>query len=74
MYKSIIEQMKCYEKSKLTNWTNKAKFLTVRQMNSNILVCVKTNDETSKQNYKIINIWFVSCYIKFGKPQYLLIH
>lgn len=48
MYKSIVDQMKYYERSKLINWTNKAKLLSVQQMESNILVCVKTNDNISK--------------------------
>lgn len=40
MYKSVVDQMKCYERAKLMNWTNEAKLLTVRQMDSNILACV----------------------------------
>lgn len=50
MYKSIGDQMKRYEKLKLTDWTNDAKRLAVHQMNSNILVCIKKNDDTSKCN------------------------
>lgn len=50
MYKSIGDQMKCYEKLKLMDWTNNAKRLAVHQMDSNILVCVRKNDDTSKYN------------------------
>lgn len=48
MYKSVVDQMKCYERLKLTNWTNKSKLLIVRQMDSNILVCVNKKDNTCK--------------------------
>lgn len=48
MYKSVVDQMKCYEQKKLTNWTNNAKLLTVRQMDSNILVCVRKTDKIRK--------------------------
>lgn len=44
MYKSIVDQMKRYEKLKLIDWIDKAKLLSVHQMNSNILVCVRKND------------------------------
>ena len=44
MYKSIVDQMKCYEKLKLTDWIDKAKLLSVHQMNSNILVCAIKKD------------------------------
>lgn len=43
IYKSVSEQMNYYEQLKLTNWTNKAKLLAIRQMDSNILVCTRTN-------------------------------
>lgn len=46
MYTSIVDQMKSYERLKLTNWTSTAKLLAVRQMDSNILVvCTRTNDD-----------------------------
>lgn len=50
MYKNIVDQMKCYEKSKLSNWLNNARSLAVHQMDSNILVCVRSNSEMSKSN------------------------
>lgn len=62
MYKSIVDQMKCYERSKLINWTNKAKVLAVRQMDSNILVCVRNENDTGeyfhwRQSLKFINFY-----------------
>lgn len=48
MYKSIVDQMKCYERLKLIDWTNKSKLLAVRQMDSNILVCIRTNTDIGK--------------------------
>lgn len=38
MYKSIVDRMKRYERSKIARWTNEAKLLAVRQMDSNVLV------------------------------------
>lgn len=46
MYKNIVDHMKRYERSKITDWTIKAKSMAARQMDSNILVvCVKTTDD-----------------------------
>lgn len=50
MYKSIVDQMKCYERSKHISWMNKAKLLAVHQMDSNILVCVRNEHDTGEQN------------------------
>lgn len=50
MYKNIVDQMKCYERSKLTNWIHKAKLMAVAQMASNILVCIQTNCDMSKRS------------------------
>lgn len=55
MYLGIVDQMKCFERLKLTNWTNKAKLLSVRQMNSNILVCIKTNNNAGKKHSFILH-------------------
>jgi len=46
MYESIVDQMKSYEQLKLIDWTNKARLLAVCQMNSNILVCIRTQTNT----------------------------
>jgi len=48
MYESIVDQMKCYERLKLIDWTNKAKSLAVRQMDTNILVCIGTKTNTGR--------------------------
>ncbi|VVC32081.1 Dynein heavy chain, domain-2,Dynein heavy chain domain,Dynein heavy chain, domain-1,Dynein heavy chain, P- [Cinara cedri] len=48
MFKSIGDQMKQYEQLKLMNWTNTAKLLAIYQMNSNILACIKINDDLRK--------------------------
>lgn len=48
MYKNIVDQMKFYERSKLTNWIHKAKLMAVAQMDCNILVCIQTNCDMSK--------------------------
>jgi len=48
MYESIVDQMKCYERLKLIDWTNKAKTLAVRQMDTNILVCIGTKTNTGR--------------------------
>lgn len=56
MYKGIVDQMKCYERLKLTDWINKATLLTAHQMNCNILVCTRKIDDTGKCNY--CNLYF----------------
>jgi len=48
MYESIVDQMKCYERLKLIDWTNKSKLLAVHQMDANILVCIGTKNNTGK--------------------------
>lgn len=53
MYKSIVDQMQCYEKLKLSNWINKSKLLVLRQMDSNILICVRNNDDSGKFYLKL---------------------
>lgn len=57
MYKSIVDQMQCYEKIKLSNWINKSKLLVLRQMDSNILICVRNKDNNGKLilNYNKLN-------------------
>lgn len=50
MYKSIVDQMQCYEKLKLTNWISKSKLLVQRQMDSNILICVRNINNNGKYN------------------------
>lgn len=50
MYKSIVDQMQCYEKLKLTDWVNKSKLLVLRQMDSNILVCARKTNDSGKFN------------------------
>jgi len=54
MYKNIVDQMKCYERLRLINWTNKAKLLAARQMDSNILVCTGTNGNITTILYLIL--------------------
>jgi hypothetical protein len=62
MYKNIVDQMKCYEKLKLTDWIDKAKLLSIHQMNNNILVCVRKNDGIGK--YKLsFNVKFFFFFI-----------
>lgn len=48
MYESIVDQMKCYERLKLIDWTNKARLLAICQMDSNILVCIRTKMNTGR--------------------------
>ncbi|XP_060835127.1 uncharacterized protein LOC132918070 [Rhopalosiphum padi] len=50
MYESIVDQMKSYEQLKLIDWTNKARLLAVCQMNSNILVCIRTQTNTDQSH------------------------
>lgn len=54
MYKSIVDQMQCYEKLKLSTWINKSKLLVLRQMDSNILICVRNKDTNGKLNLTYI--------------------